>query len=424
METFFVWFIQSFFRPTFWFQPLFYALHGWLATEMAIWMLFHPYKAQFIPGTQIQIPFTPGILPRGRNHLFESIANTVTSSLLTESDIHQQAEKLITPQNLVRGIEALLDSVEREMRNTEQIRRMYRYGDEVIPELLSSFATSLIAKLECDQQGKLHDWLSQWVGIALGQTRLTYPQSEFMANVLFDTLLTPYYLRKIMAEGLTEGNILIIEKSLSQQIGGLKGFLVRFMGVEQMLTGLREFSVSQPEETEAQITEIMDRLEIRERLAEKISRFSFVDLPIETQLAVKNYIATLSTEVLTDNRTEIREMIASWSGAASRLVINRLLQINLKQWLNEKRPDLKSDLAHFMAKYLHRELEVLIAGLLPVLNIGQMIVEKLNQFSNQQLERMIYGICQRELRWLAFLGAFLGFWLGLVSNLINYFLLA
>jgi uncharacterized membrane protein YheB (UPF0754 family) len=245
-----------------------------------------------------------------------------------------------------------------------------------------------------------------------------------MANVLFDTLLTPYYLRKIVAEGLTEGNILIIEKSLSQQIGGLKGFLVRFMGVEQMLTGLREFSVSQPEETEVQITEIMDRLEIRERLAEKISRFSFVHLPIETQLAVKNYIATLSTEVLTDNRTEIREMIASWSGAASRLVINRLLQINLKQWLNEKRPDLKSDLAHFMAKYLHRELEVLIAGLLPVLNIGQMIVEKLNQFSNQQLEHMIYGICQRELRWLAFLGAFLGFWLGLVSNLINYFLLA
>ncbi|WP_373533492.1 DUF445 family protein [Vampirovibrio sp.] len=424
METFFVWLIQSFFRPAFWFQPLFYALHGWLATEMAIWMLFHPYKAQFIPGTGLQIPFTPGILPRGRTHLFESIASTVTRSLLSESDLHQQAEKLITPANLVRGIEALVDSVEREMRNTEQIRRMYRYGEEVIPALLSGFTTSLIDKLDSDQQGKLHDWLCQCIGKGLSQAHLSYTQSEFMTETLFDTLLTPHCLRKIMAEGLTEGNILVIEKSLAQQIGGVKGFLVRFMGVAEMLGGLRDFSQTHPEETEAQITEILDRLEIRERLAERISHFSFTDLPIETQLAVKTYIATLSTEMLADNRVEIREAIATWSGAASRLVINRLLQINLKQWLNEKRPDLKTELARFMDKYLHRELEVMIRGLLPVFNIEQMIVEKLNQFSNQQLERMIYGICQRELRWLAFLGAFLGFWLGLVSNLINHFLLA
>ncbi len=424
MEAFFVWLAHSFFRPVFWFQPCFYAVHGWLATEMAIWMLFHPYQPIYIPGTRLQLPFTPGILPRGRDNLFQSIAHTVTRTLLTETDLHQQADKLITEDNLVRCIEGVLDSVERELRNTEQIRRIYRYGEEVIPDLLGSFVEGLIDRLESDRTGKLKVWLADVVGQGLAKTRLGYPQAEFATNVLFSTLLTPFYIRKMVVEGLTEGNILVIEKSLSEQMGGLKGFLVRFMGVEQMLTGLREFFRNEPEQAEAQITNILDRLEVRERLAERISRFSFVDLPADTQEVVRNYVAHLLTEVLTDNRVEISVALAGWSGLASRTVINRLLQMNLKLWLNEKRPDLKRDLARFLHKYLRREMEAMIGRILPVLNIGQMIVEKLEQFTNRQLEQMIYGICQRELRWLAFLGAFLGFWLGLVSNLINYFLQA
>lgn len=422
MEAFFIWLFDSFFKPVFWFQPCFYAFHGWLATEMAIWMLFHPYKAVYIPGTKIQLPFTPGILPRGRDNLFQSIANTVTKTLLTETDLHQQASRLVTEENLIRCIEALLDSVEREMRNTEQIRRIYRYGEDVIPELLGGFATGLIDRLENDKSGKLKAWLSHWVGRGLSQASLSYQQSEFMMDMLFSTLLTPHYIRKMLVESLTEGNILIIEKTLSQQMGGIKGFLVRFMGVEQMLTGMREHFRNEPEAAEQQITEILDRLEVRERLAEKVTRFSFSDLPVETRQGVENYIVTLIEETLTDHRPEIREAIASWSGTASRLVINRLLQVDLKLWLNEKRPDVKREMARFLDRYLHRELEVMISRILPVLNIGQMIVEKLGQFTNRQLEQMIYGICQRELRWLAFLGAFLGFWLGLVSNLINYFL--
>lgn len=422
MDVFFVWLLHSVFKPVFWFQPCFYALHGWLATEMALWMLFHPYQAKFLPGTQIQLPFTPGIFPRGRDNLFKSIAKTVTDTLLTESDLHQQAEKLITEATLVRCIEALLDSVEREMRNTDQIRRIYRYGEEVIPEFLSGFVGGLIERLEQDRGGKLKGWLSEWVGQGLAQVQLSYSQSEFLTDVLFNTLLTPYYIRKMVAEGLTDGNILVIERTLSQQVGGLKGFLVRFMGVEQMLTGLRDHFRNEPDSAERQITEILDRLEVRERLAERVARFSFSDLHLETRVAVQGYIVTLLTEMLTDNRTEIKEAIVNWSGAGSRLLINRVLQLNLKHWLNEKRPDIKLEMARFLDKYLHRELEAMISRILPVLNIGQMIVEKLEQFSNEQLEHMIYGLCRRELRWLAFLGAFLGFWLGLVSNLINYFL--
>src|SRR5258708_37953630 len=97
---FITWFLQDLTRPIFWAQPVFYSFHGWLATEMALWMLFHPYEPKYIPGTQIQLPFTPGIFPRGHHKLSVSIANTITDILLTREDIQNQAQKLITEENI------------------------------------------------------------------------------------------------------------------------------------------------------------------------------------------------------------------------------------------------------------------------------------------------------------------------------------
>jgi uncharacterized membrane protein YheB (UPF0754 family) len=422
MEAFFIWLFHSVLRPVFWFQPAFYAVHGWLATEMALWMLFHPYEAKYVPGTRLRLPFTPGILPRGRENLFQSIADTVTTTLLTEEDIRKQAEKLITEENLVAVIEAVLNSVERELHSTEQIRRIYRYGETVVPDLLQQTFNSVLGSMESGKTSKTRTLMMDVLGQLLPTLQLNYHQAEFLTDALFNTLLTPAYIRHMLVEGLSEGNILLIEKGISTQIGGVKGILVRFMGVEKTLTQLRDFCKAQPEDAEARITEFLDKLEVRERLAERVSQFSFAELQPETRDALLGYTVALLTETISDNRAEIQDTLAKWSGIASRMVINRVMQINLKSWLNEKRPDLKKELARFLNRYLHRELALMIRGILPALGIGAMIVDKLGQFTNAQLEHMIYGICKRELRWLAFLGAFLGFWLGLVSNVINYWL--
>jgi len=422
METFFLWLLHYILKPVFWFQPCFYALHGWLATEMAIWLLFHPYEAKFIPGTQIQIPLTPGILPRGRANLAQSIADTVTTTLLTESDLQQQAEKLLTEENIVRCIDAIVDSIEREMQNKEQIRQIYRYGSEVFPDMLSQMANGFIDNLEAEQGGKLHQLLTQVLEQGLINFQPNYSQAELITDMLFSTLLTSSYIRQLLTEGLTDSNIQRIQAGVTQQVGGLKGLLVRFMGIDQTLLHLREFCQNNPQESEEHITEVVDRMEIRERIAERISNFRFIDLPADTQQAVTGYLSALLSETLVDHRLEIAGLVSNWSGATSRLLINRLLQMNLKSWLNERRPKFKEDMARFILRYLRRELKDLLARALPFLNIGGMIIEKLAQFSNEQLESMIYGICRRELRWLAILEAFLGFWLGLMSNLINFWL--
>jgi hypothetical protein len=288
--------------------------------------------------------------------------------------------------------------------------------------MLTQCVAGLITNLEEEKAGKLQKSLKALLSQGLSKLKIGYHQAEFMTDVLFNTLLTPPYLRQIVVEGLTDTNIVRIEQGVVQQLGGIKGFIVRLMGLDKTLTKLRDFFESHPAEAEAQITDILDRIEIRERIAERINNFAFDDFSDETQSAVLDYMASIAIETLSDNRAEITQAISSWSGTGSRLLINRLLQINLKDWLNNKRPDLKLELARFFNRYLHRELELMISRILPVINIGQMILEKLDQFSNEQLEQIIYGICRRELRWLTYLGMFLGFWLGLVSNLINFLL--
>ncbi|MFW5801792.1 MAG: DUF445 family protein [Spirochaeta sp.] len=61
--------------------PLGGAVIGYITNALAIRMLFRPLRAYHIG--RLRIPFTPGIIPRQRERLAESIANMVGATLLT-----------------------------------------------------------------------------------------------------------------------------------------------------------------------------------------------------------------------------------------------------------------------------------------------------------------------------------------------------
>lgn len=61
---------------------------GLFTNWLAIKMLFRPLEARYIFG--IRIPFTPGILPRERERIAESLADTVAHDLLTEDSVAER----------------------------------------------------------------------------------------------------------------------------------------------------------------------------------------------------------------------------------------------------------------------------------------------------------------------------------------------
>ncbi len=68
--------------------PLVGALIGYITNDIAIKMLFRPLKAKYIG--PVRLPFTPGIIPRQREKLADSIGLMVSRELITEDAIRRQ----------------------------------------------------------------------------------------------------------------------------------------------------------------------------------------------------------------------------------------------------------------------------------------------------------------------------------------------
>ena len=65
--------------------PLIGALIGAVTNDVAIRMLFRPYAARHIG--KWRVPFTPGLIPRERHHIAESIADTFVAHVFSNDDV-------------------------------------------------------------------------------------------------------------------------------------------------------------------------------------------------------------------------------------------------------------------------------------------------------------------------------------------------
>src|SRR6056297_431345 len=68
--------------------PIVGAIIGYITNDIAIKMLFRPLKAKYIG--PLRLPFTPGIIPRQRKKLADSIGLMVSRELITENAIRRQ----------------------------------------------------------------------------------------------------------------------------------------------------------------------------------------------------------------------------------------------------------------------------------------------------------------------------------------------
>lgn len=83
--------------------PLVGGLIGWFTNWLAIKMLFRPHEKKYLLG--LPLPFTPGILPRGRARLSQSVGEVVAAELFTPAVL---SARLSSPE-VARALERSLD---------------------------------------------------------------------------------------------------------------------------------------------------------------------------------------------------------------------------------------------------------------------------------------------------------------------------
>jgi uncharacterized membrane protein YheB (UPF0754 family) len=70
------------------------------------------------------------------------------------------------------------------------------------------------------------------------------------------------------------------------------------------------------------------------------------------------------------------------------------------------------ELALILERYLERDLENLVAQVIPILNIDQVIIERVSSTNPRDLEIAVQGIVRNELQAIVNLGGILGFLIG------------
>ena len=374
-------------------------------------MLFRPYRAYYIGGRRV--PFTPGLIPRNQERLAKRISDTIMGSLLTPEELQVLARRLLQTDR-VQGallwlLKLALDQVqsERQQKTTQVLANILQdlFGQS-LPRLLKVLAR---------QENFLETQLNQIFDQVLLEFQLSEDQATKLADWLLQVVLPPNVIRQVLIDFLTDRNIQVIDEGFREKTTGTYWVIANLFGIRNALLRLRSFCLDERDACNERLAELIVSLNLQARLKEWLQNLSLQNLPISTvrQLrktlrdTVRTYVQEQGSEFLQDLGKSV-----DWENLAS-VILSRLRTSTV---VNESLETVSLELALILERYLERDLENIVAQAIPILNIDQVIINRVKATSAADLEAGINGIVKSELQAIVNLGGILGFVIGLIQS--------
>lgn len=386
---------------------------------MAIICLFRPYNAWYVPYTRWQIPCTPGIFPRRRSTLAEAVASTITDTLLTTADIKIQADSLVTEENIYLAIDAAVDTILRDFRDTAKLHRLAGDIAELSPTLLEHLIESIIEATESGNDERLGKVTEKIFDQVILSARISLDQADEIAGRIMDNILTTERIRTGLISLLSPQNINSLDESIHAHASGPYRMLARVIGVKRVLYEWRNFLEKEPKEAHRIISDLIKRFGIRDQIALQIANLDLRAMPLQNIAKLRenlvNFIQTFVTEHKRDILASVQRIEVEAMGTVRSAIIGFNPESIPEEWLKRA----KHDLSGFCHQYLERELGELLEKAIPAMGIHGLIARKIEEFSPRQLETVVQRICKKELGLLEWAGAIIGGWLGFVQIGVN-----
>ncbi len=393
--------------------PVVGGIIGYFTNDIAIKMLFRPYQAIYIKGRQL--PFTPGLIPRNQERLAKRISDTIMGSLLTPQELQNLARRLLQTERMQSAILWLLQlALDQVKADAEQ--KTAKILANILRDLLGE-SVPRILKVLARREDFLEAQLNQIFDQVLLEIQLTEAQAGQLADWLLQVVIPPEVLRQALIDFLTDRNISIIDEGFREKTSGTYWVVANLFGLRNTLTRLRTFCLDDRTATNQRLAELTISLGIRGRLQEWLQNLSMQNLPVSTvrQLrktmrdSVRSYVQERGTEVLEGLSKSI-----DWENI-SRLLLNRL---QTSAVMSASLEIISKELALVLERYLERDLENIVAQAIPILNIDQVIIDRVKGTSPQELESAIQGIVQSELQGIVNLGGLLGVFVGCLQTVV------
>ncbi len=390
--------------------PILGGLIGYYTNDIAIKMLFRPYKAIYILGQKV--PFTPGLIPSNQERLGQNIANAIMKSLLTPEEIQNLARKLLQPERLQSGIFWLLRLVVDQVKGDKNPRSTKILAG-ILRDLLGESLPRLL-KVLARQETFLETQINQIFDKVLLEFQLSEEQSSRLADWLLEIVLPPDRLRQIIIDFLTDRTIQTIDESFREKTSGTYWVVANLFGLKNTLTRLRTFCLDEKEATNKRLQELIKDLKMRDRIKEVLENLSLQNLPVGTVRQLRKTIRDNVRQYLQNSGSDLLKELTE-SADWERISIVLLNRLSSSPVVNTSLEVVARDLAVILEKYLTQDLEVIVQQAIPILSIDQVIVERVKATSPAELEDAIEGIVRNELQAIVTLGGVLGFVVGLLQ---------
>lgn len=396
--------------------PIAGSIIGYFTNDIAIKMLFRPYKAIYIG--KRKLPFTPGLIPSNQERLAQKVSDTIMGSLLTPSEIQKLAQRLLATERMESAILWLLKSALDQVKSDQEQKTAKILG-HILHDLFSQSLPRLLKVL-----ARRDDFLEAQTNQIFDQILLNFQlkdtQAKNFADWLLGSVIPPDTLRRAMIDFLSDRNIQIIDEGFREKTSGTYWVVANLFGLRNTLVRLRSFCIEEKEISNARLQELTYSLQIRDRIKNWLTNLSLQNLPVSTvrQLrktvreAVRNYLREEGGDVIARLGDSVE-----WENLAG--VILKRLQSSPA--VNDSLEIISQELALVLERYLERDLEKLVSQAIPILSIDQVIIERVSATSPQELELAVQGIVKHELQAIVNLGGILGFIVGLLQTVIMLF---
>jgi uncharacterized membrane protein YheB (UPF0754 family) len=404
------------------FQPAIGAFHGWFATRMVVVMLFRPHKAYYFPGTDIKVPFTPGIFPSRKKQLGQNISKTVTETLLTPEDIKSRTDKFVTEQNIFVVVSATVETMLDGFKYTDNIQKLANSVKHNIPDMINTATNAFIDRLINDQNKQLSRLSEYFINDVFLNIKISEDNARTLVEYVFTSFMSPGNIRISLHDALTPERAINLQLLLRDRTTGALKFILSLVNLEKIFNNFKEYLQNEPEKSETLIQEVIEQLKIKDDLISRISALDFKKLSFEDIAHLKNSLTNGVRSYLTNHRSSINNSLSHLKENISEVINQQIVNFSPSNLKPETILMIKNEITKFLYNYLKTDLTSLINKGIQALKPKEMIESKIEAYSSQDVEDLILGIMRRELKNLEFLGLLIGLLLGMSALAIEYFL--
>ncbi len=334
-------------------------------------------------------------------------------SLLTPEELQNLARRLLATER-VQGAILWLLKLAIEKIQTDKEQKSAKIVAGILRDLLGESFPRLL-KVLARREDFLEAQINQIFDLVLLEFRLSEEQSTRLADWVLEVVLAPDVLRQAIIDFLTDRTIQIIDESFREKTSGTYWVVANLFGLRNTLTRLRTFCLDEKEATNNRLKELSKDLQMRDRLKQILQNSSLQNLPMgtvrqlrkTTRESVRHYLQSSGSDAiqgLTDS--------VDWENIAV-LLLDRL---STSPVVDASLEVVSQELALILERYLERDLELIVAQVIPILSIDQVIIDRVKATSPADLEAAIEGIVKNELQAIVTLGGVLGIIVGLFQT--------